>query len=1138
VAVQRVYITFLLFFSSFSTVLAQQLIVQASHTEKIETLCFSPTDNLVLSGGYDCARLWETRSGRLLRNLKGHNGGIEAAIFSPDGKYIVTGGTDSLAIIWDTETGTRLHTISGFGFWPQKIIPSPTNTAVAITDGYILLVVDIKSGKTVFSPTGFYGINSISYNSTGTLLMATGGYYDSIKGYTHQTTVWDTRSWKIAGSHNLPQLKITGCYFKKGSDGLVAVIDSGDENFTRLYELENYKTWKITAKTTNAQSLLFDNTLSPNCRQIAFWGWGKEGATICQTTGQNGVLNFYTLNTKPLVSFVFSGDSKKLVTLDNEGVVQYWDAETGQLLNTIPTGLGDDGTQITADYNGQYFGLGDFNGRLWVAGLQTGVLLHRLTGTNIITRTGVFNTGGSHFYTVNSDDFLRAWDLTNAKQAGKPVNANKRVNGLDISPNGEEIAYTDNGGTLGVYNTQTENLSLFQCENYCYRFISAAFHPGQHKIAAAYCDAIMIIDLDSGKQVLKITSPFREDQLSKIKYSADGTLLYGLNIDGDIHIWDAQTGKRKGLLAYYHYRPRTFEVSYDGQSLVMICKDTAVRIIDSKEYKETLVLKGFTYHLRSTFLSPDNAKLLVADGDSVYLINVLTEKKLYSLYTGGVLLAAHWQSDKMAVERDGQLLFYTISTGKELFSIIAFEGEDHLFLLPNRNYTITKNVASQVGWVQGLKRYDFDQFDLQNNRPDEVLQALGCTDTALIQAYAKAWRKRLKRMGINLQTFTTQLHTPDIELKEVETLPLETEKGEIEITLSATDTKYPLTQLNVWVNGVPLYGSGGKSIGSKKQYNGQIKIPLSEGENQIQLSVINAQGVESFRPSANIIYTPAEPQQVRTWFIGFGVNAYADNRYTLKYSAKDIQNLAAWFAQYPNSTIDTFTDARVTRENILAIKQKLKETHIEDRVIIAFSGHGLLDDSLNFYYATHDIDFKHPAQRGILYEDIEALLDGIPARKKLLLMDACHSGESDKDEEIPAHTETHNQPDTGTLLITRFGSRAVDLLDDVAQSGAGLQNSFELMQELFADLSRGTGAHIISAAAGNSYAYEKNDLKNGVFTWCILNGLQNKAADADEDETITVSELENYVKQKVSEITKGAQKPTSRSGLVSYDWGF
>src|SRR5207253_6830652 len=83
---------------------------------------------------------------------------------------------------------------------------------------------------------------------------------------------------------------------------------------------------------------------------------------------------------------------------------------------------------------------------------------------------------------------------------------------------------------------------------------------------------------------------------------------------------------------------------------------------------------------------------------------------------------------------------------------------------------------------------------------------------------------------------------------------------------------------------------------------------------------------------------------------------------------------------------------------ILKVKERLQQAKVEDQVVLFFAGHGLLDKKLDYYFCTVDIDFREPARRGLLYEEIEGLLDGIKARKKLLLIDTCHSGELDKED--------------------------------------------------------------------------------------------------------------------------------------------
>jgi hypothetical protein len=249
-----------------------------------------------------------------------------------------------------------------------------------------------------------------------------------------------------------------------------------------------------------------------------------------------------------------------------------------------------------------------------------------------------------------------------------------------------------------------------------------------------------------------------------------------------------------------------------------------------------------------------------------------------------------------------------------------------------------------------------------------------------------------------------------------------------------------------------------------------------------------------------------------------------DAKHNLKYSAKDIRDLVDSLKnKYGNNiTIDTLFNENVSISNVKALKLKLLQTGVNDKVIISYSGHGMLSKDFDYYLSTYSVNFENPEQNGLPYDELENLLDSIPARKKLLLIDACHSGEVDKEEMEKIKNFAADTSKTN-------GAKGVTPLFTTGSKKLGMKNSFELMQQLFVNVGRSTGATVISAAGGTQFALERGDLKNGVFTYAILEFMKDHP-------TATIAALKTYVNKRVPELTKGMQVPTSRTETNTVNW--
>lgn len=482
---------------------------------------------------------------------------------------------------------------------------------------------------------------------------------------------------------------------------------------------------------------------------------------------------------------------------------------------------------------------------------------------------------------------------------------------------------------------------------------------------------------------------------------------------------------------------------------------------------------------------------------------------------------------------DASMNIWDLNTGKKILSVYVVDMGKLVFITPENYYMATGDALTGLGFNFDGRVFPAEQFDIKYNRPDYVLEAFGYFNDDIVDLYHKAYLKRISKLGFNEQMLEGELNMPEIEISNLKDIQLQTTQATTNVSLNLKDNNYALDRINVYVNDVPLYGTKGLSVKdeNKRFLSKEVSIPLSNGKNTIYISCLNEKGIESLKQELEVFYEGDSKRKPNLYLISLAVTDYSQSQYNLRYTINDGKGFINTFTSntknFENVYVDTFYNSSCTRENVLAVKEKLMNSHVDDFVYVHIAGHGLLDDNLDFYFATSDIDFSNPSLKGLKYDEIEGLLDGIPARNKLLLMDACHSGEVDKGDDFTVNTVSDTDDTRGVTMFSTKGK---------TMPKTGLQNSFELMRILFADLKKGTGTVVISAASGGGYALENEDIENGIFTYCLIEAVGKNKADTDSDKEISVSELRNYIFEGVKRLSAGKQQPTSRSENLMNDF--
>ncbi len=542
-------------------------------------------------------------------------------------------------------------------------------------------------------------------------------------------------------------------------------------------------------------------------------------------------------------------------------------------------------------------------------------------------------------------------------------------------------------------------------------------------------------------------------------------------------------------------------------------------------------------YANSPLISPDGKQIALFDATDTFVLQSLENgkiilKKNLSQYDGGLFsltfsqVDPQWKSFAIANKEKGITLF-NLQTGEERCQIYSIGLEDILITIPSGYYMATRRGAFEgVSFVQDGQVYDFAQFDFQYNRPDLVLEHIGVSPPATIEAFRKAYERRVAYLGGKPDS--NDHNVPSLQFAKE--LPIFTNEDKVEVAIKTQDAKELLDVIHVYVNGIPLYGKAGYSIKNRKTraFQHSINLTLTPGDNRVEVEVFNVKLQRSQRIQSMVrCETPTVKPNLH--LISIGVSQYAESSKNLLYAGKDAQGVHDLFAGktdlYGKVNLYALWEKDFSPSNLEKVKQALMQTKESDQVIVFYAGHGVVDSALNYYLGSSNLNFNHPAGSGIRYEQLEALLDGIPARQRLMMLDACFSGEIDKSNAKRIQVEN--------TVVGSVRFRTSDL--GLVPNNTAYERSFNLMREWFADLRPNTGATILSSTSGLQQAAEGEQWKNGVFTWCLLEGLKGKKADTNQDGMVMLSELRDYLESAVTGQNR-QQQSTFRAENLVVDW--
>ncbi len=436
---------------------------------------------LATGSGDSTISLWNTATGKQVRELKGHSGAVRDLIFSADGRRLFSASQDRTVREWNPETGETVRAYAGgHTDWVNTVALSADGKLLASAgDDLVILIWDAKTGKMIRKLKGHGKSVRRAAFTNGSNLLATASWDGTVKLWNpqldqspavmrHPKEVWCAQ-YSPAGT-----LLATGC-----NDGIIRLWDTRTSTVKR--ELKGHARSVLDLSMDPSGGILAS---SGNDRQVLLWD--LENGTLLTTLKGNGTA---------VTKLAHLPGSDLLLGINNSGRILVWNTKTFRLERVL-----EDKTQETyglaVSPDGRYFATGGSDRVVRVWNSATWEVERELRGHTEFIRDMAFHPDGKLLVSAAMDSTLVLWDLDTGDRLRRLQGHESGVVEVIFSPDGKRIASSGFDRTVRVWNPE------------------------------------------DGRELLTLTG-LHDNSVRKIVFRPDGNQLASTSDDGKVILWEA-----------------------------------------------------------------------------------------------------------------------------------------------------------------------------------------------------------------------------------------------------------------------------------------------------------------------------------------------------------------------------------------------------------------------------------------------------------------------------------------------------------------------------------------------------------------------------------------------------------------------